>query len=138
VPEVARQVHDPAWPGTGNWSFNVAFPGSLPGLKALAIRMRDLNSLEQCWMAGVPVAASVSYARLRGRASQGDGHLVVCVGFDRSGDVVVNDPGTSVDIRRSFPRADFADAWGLSGNLAYLILPQERPLPSRLTDWVIP
>src|SRR5262249_10889257 len=32
VPEVASNVFDPNWEGTGNWPFNTAYAGSFPGM----------------------------------------------------------------------------------------------------------
>lgn len=103
VPAVAAAVNDPQWPGTGNWAFNVAFAGSLPGLRAFVTRLSDVSELEDWIAAGVPVAASVSYNLLRGLAREpADGHLVVVRGFTATGDPIVNDPGTGHEIRRSF------------------------------------
>ena len=39
VPEVAAAVYDPGWPGTGNWSFNTAYAGSFPGMRAYVTRL---------------------------------------------------------------------------------------------------
>ncbi len=135
VPEIARAVQDPAWPGTGNWSFNVAFAGSLPGLRARVTRLSDVAELEDWIVAGVPVAVSVSYNLLRGRPRErDDGHLVV--GFTAEGQVVVNDPGTGRDIRRVFPRENLARAWAVSGRTVYLVHPEHHPLPAdRFGHW---
>jgi len=137
VPRVAAGVHDPQWPGTGNWAFNVALAGSFPGMRACVTRLAAVEELEHWIAAGVPVAASVSYAVLQGRAREpDDGHLVVCVGFEQNGDVVLNDPGTTRRLRRSFSRADFATAWRCSGNTVYLIHPEAWPVPeNRWGHW---
>lgn len=131
VPEVARAVHDPAWGGTGNWSFNTAFAGSLSGLRAVVVRLDDLVEVEDWILAGIPVVASVDYDRLRGlETSRGSGHLVVVVGFTGEGDVVVNDPGTRHRIRNTFPRAAFARAWEHSRRTVYWIHPTAVPMPA--------
>lgn len=137
VPRLAASVYDPQWPGTGNWAFNVALAGSFPGMRAYVSRFASVEELEHWIAAGVPVAASVSYAILQGRAREPeDGHLVVCVGFEENGDVVLNDPGTTKRMRRSFPRADFAAAWRCSGSTVYLIHPEAWPLPeNRWGHW---
>ncbi len=137
VPEVARAVHDPEWPGTGNWPFNTALAGSFPGLRARVTRLSDVSELEDWVAAGVPVAVSVSYNLLRGRPRDAqDGHLVVVRGFTESGDVVVNDPGVSREIRRQFPRDNFARAWAVSGHTVYLVHPVDHPEPpDRLGHW---
>src|SRR5947207_2120861 len=100
VPEVAKAVGDPNWPGTGNWPFNTAYAGSFPGIRACVSRFSDVSELEDWIGAGVPVALSVAYTVLRGVPPREgpDGHLVVCVGFTPSGDVIVNDPGTREQI----------------------------------------
>src|SRR5690606_13407555 len=67
VPEVARCVHDPGWPGTGNWSFNTAFAGTFEGITAAAARLRDLRAVEDLVARGIPVVMSVSAPALRGR-----------------------------------------------------------------------
>lgn len=126
VRQTAAGVDDPGWPGTGNWPFNTAFAGQQPGLSACVARLAGIGDLE-AWIAdGKPVAASVSYSRLKGaaEASPGDGHLVVVTGFTPTGDVRVNDPG----VRRSrvaavVPRADFARAWAHSRRTVYLVWP---------------
>ncbi len=137
VPDVARAVNDPQWPGTGNWSFNVAFAGSLPGLRAYVTRLSDVAELEDWVAAGVPVAVSVSYNLLRGQPrDRDDGHLVVVRGFTPEGAVVVNDPGTGREIRRVFPREALARAWAVSGRTVYLVHPERHPRPAdRFGHW---
>ncbi|MFM8358046.1 MAG: C39 family peptidase, partial [Verrucomicrobiota bacterium] len=109
VRDVVRGVHDPGWPGTGNWPFNTAFLGQPDGLRACVARLGGIPDLEHWILHGCPVACSVSYALLRGAPEPrpGDGHLVVVRGFSAGGDVWVNDPGVRRDrVRRTVPRAD--------------------------------
>lgn len=130
VREVARGVHDPAWPGTGNWPFNTAYAGSFPGLRAYVTRLIDVAELEAWIAAGIPVIASVDYDLLRGRTeSRGSGHLIVVVGFTDAGDIVVNDPGSRARMRNTFPRADFVAAWKHSRQTVYLVYPESAPVP---------
>jgi hypothetical protein len=132
VPEVARMVHDPEWPGTGNWPFNTAFAGMQPGLQACVARFTDVSEIEDWIARGFPVAASVSYAQLLGRPkpAPGDGHLVVVVGFTKSGDVVLNDPGVRRErVRRVIPRNNFIAAWARSHRTIYLVWPERAQLP---------
>jgi hypothetical protein len=138
VPLVAKAVFDPQWPGTGNWPFNTAFAGSLRGLRAYVTRLSDVSELEDWIAKGMPVIISVSYDTLRGLADRrpSDGHLVVCVGFTESGDVVVNDPGTAKEIRRTFLRQNLVAAWAASRNTVYLIHPLSFPPPrDRFQHW---
>jgi hypothetical protein len=76
------------------------------------------------------VVASVSFDLLNGKPKdEGNGHLVVVVGFTRTGDVVVNDPWPNPrhenSVRKTFPRKNFIRAWERSHRTVYLI----RPLP---------
>ena len=136
VPEVAAAVHDPKWIGTGNWAFNTAYAGSLPGLRAYTARLSDVAELE-AWIAkGIPVGLSLCYNRLRGKSREPSGHLVVCVGFTENGDAVINDPGTSRNVRKVFPRANLVDAWAYSKNAAYFIYPENFKVPKdRFGHW---
>ena len=138
VPDVVQGVFDRNWPGTGNWPFNTAFAGSLPGLRAYVTRLTDVSELEDWIAAGIPVVVSVSYDLLRGKPQSraGDGHLVVCVGFTCEGNVLVNDPGVSKDNLRMFPRQDFTAGWAHSHNTVYLIYPEGVTAPiDRFQHW---
>lgn len=136
VSEIASGVYDSTWKGTGNWSFNMAFAGSLPGLRAYVTRLTDLSELEQFIAAGIPVGLSVCYNRLRGKPPEPSGHLVVCVGFTPDGEVIINDPGTSKGVRKVFPRKNVTEAWAHSGNTVYLVYPADASLPKdRFNHW---
>jgi hypothetical protein len=134
IPGAARQVHDPAWPGTGNWSFNTAWAAREAG-RAFVTRLRDLRDAERFVDAGIPLVASVSYpagALTRAPTHGTPGHLVVIRGFTESGDVVVNDPGAPTDrsVRRTYDRGEFERAWlGGSGGTVYVIHRDDQPLP---------
>ena len=68
VPEVAAAVYDPGWPGTGNWSFNTAYAGSLSGNARLRHPSRRRSTKLEAWIqAGVPVVTSVTYSILKGQ-----------------------------------------------------------------------
>lgn len=139
VPDVVKGVFDPTWDGTGNWVFNTAYAGSLPGLRACTARLSDVSELEDFVARGIPVGLSLCYNRLRGKSREPSGHLVVCVGFTKEGDAVINDPGTAVGVRKTFPRANLIDAWAYSKNAVYLIYPENRRLPAdRFGHWDSP
>jgi hypothetical protein len=56
--------------------------------------------------------------------SSTNGHLLVIVGFTRSGDVVVNDPAAQrrSGVRRTYDRGQFEDAWlPTSGGVVYVL-----------------
>jgi len=136
VPEVVKGVYDPKWTGTGNWVFNTAYAGSLRGMRAYTARLSDVAELEDWIAQGVPVGLSLCYNRLRGKSRTPSGHLVVCVGFTRDGDPVINDPGTSKNVRKVFPRANLIDAWAYSKNAAYFIYPENDSVPrDRFGHW---
>lgn len=129
VPSVAAEAYDPAWPGTGNWSFNMAFAGSLPGMRAYVTRLKDLEELWAWTSNGVPVAASVCYNRLKQSAGPTSGHLVVCVGRDSNGSVIVYDPGSRLESRRIVLPEAFLHAWAHSSRTVYLIHPEGQGVP---------
>jgi hypothetical protein len=138
VPEVAKAVGDPNWPGTGNWPFNTAYAGSFPEMRACVSRFSDVSELEDWIASGIPVAVSVAYTVLKGQPPRAgaDGHLVVCVGFTSAGDVIVNDPGTRQQIRRIVPRENLVKAWAPSHNTVYLIYPDGMAIPiDRFGHW---
>lgn len=136
VPEIVKGVYDKQWGGTGNWVLNTAYAGSFRGLRAYVTRMSDVAELED-WVAhGMPVGLSLCYNRLRGKSRQASGHLVVCVGFTKDGDPIINDPGTRQNVRKVFPRANLVDAWQYSKNAAYIILPENaKPPKDRFVHW---
>lgn len=136
VPEVAAAVYDRNWKGTGNWPFNTAYAGGYRGIRGYVTRLSDLTELEDWIGAGVPVGLSIDSARLRGRTGASSGHLVVCVGFTEKGEVVLNDPGTSQNVRKVFPRKTVEYAWAYSKNAVYLIHPEKWEVPAdRFGHW---
>jgi len=136
VPQIVDAIYDAQWKGTGNWPFNTAFAGSFKGIRAYVTRLTDLSEVEDWVAAGVPVGLSVCYDRLRGKSGGPNGHLVVCVGFTAEGDPVINDPGTSRNVRKVFPRKNLIYAWAYSHNAAYLIYPQKWVVPKdRFGHW---
>ncbi len=125
---------------TGNWSFNTAFAGSLPGLRAYVTRLADLTELEDWIAAGIPVILSARYDLLQdGRPPDLNGHLTVCRGFTENGDVVINDPWTDPrveSIRHIYKRANVLKAWDTSHHTVYLVYPEHWPVPvDRLGHW---
>lgn len=139
VPEVVEGVFDPKWGGTGNWVFNTAYAGSFKGMRGYTARLSDVAELEDWISRGLPVGLSVCYNRLRGKGRTPSGHLVICVGFTETGDVIINDPGTRQNVRKTFPRERVIDAWAYSKNAAYFIYPEKTKLPKdRFGHWDSP
>jgi len=134
VSRVAAGVFDPNWPGTGNWPFNTAFAGSFEGMRGCVVRLADVAELESLVADRVPPIVSVSYDALYARLpDKGHGHLVVCLGFTEKGDVVINDPWADFSkgdkVRQVVTRENFLQAWRHSHQTAYLIRPENWPLP---------
>jgi hypothetical protein len=136
VPDIVTAIYDAKWKGTGNWPFNTAYAGSYRGIRAYVTRLSDLAEVEDWIAAGVPVGMSVCADRLHHRGPGPNGHLIVCVGFTETGDPVVNDPGSSRNIRRVYPRKDLIYAWAYSRNAVYLIYPEDHEIPKdRFGHW---
>ncbi|MEO5664352.1 MAG: peptidase C39 family protein [Nocardioides sp.] len=127
VDHTARLVFDHAYDGTGNWAFNTAYASTLTTGDAYVTRLPDLRAAEDYIVAGVPLVASVAFGRnqLTGAPiSASNGHLMVIVGFEADGDVVVNDPAGAGNtaVRRVYDRDEFEDIWiNASGGVVYVI-----------------
>ena len=136
VPDIVNAIYDPKWEGTGNWPFNTAYAGAYRGMRGYVGRLTDLAEVEDWIAAGIPVGLSVCSDRLHHRGPGPNGHLIVCVGFTADGDPVVNDPGSSKDIRRVYPRKDMIYAWSYGHNAVYLIYPEDAEIPKdRFGHW---
>lgn len=139
VPQVAAAVYDEAYHGTGNWPFNTAFAGSFKGMRAYVTRFNCMSELERWIGRGIPVIISAPWGMLDpSRASTGNGHLTVCIGFTKDGDVVDNDPGTNPrkSVRHIYKRKDVIRAWARSHNTVYLIYPVSAKIPKdRFGQW---
>jgi hypothetical protein len=135
VPQVAHAVYDQSYAGTGNWPFNTAFAGSFPGMRAYVSRFDDLSEVEDWIAAGIPVVLSTRWDQLLpGRPPDFAGHLVVCIGFTKDGDVVINDPATRFDrgesVRRIYKRANVINSWTQSHHAVYLVYPEKAKIPA--------
>jgi hypothetical protein len=134
VPAVAEGIYDNNLHGTGNWPFNTAFAGSFEGMRAYVTRLGDISELEDWIAAGIPVIISAPWHLLSpGRPETGSGHLMVCIGFTETGDVVINDPATHVQlgqhVRRIYKRENVIKAWHESRNTVYLVYPESAKTP---------
>ncbi len=142
VDHAARMTYDYGYHGTGNWPYNTAFANKYVD-DAFVTRMASLRGAERFVHVGIPLAASISFARgeLSGAPiSATNGHLVVITGFTSAGNVLVNDPAapSNGSVRRTYNRAQFERAWlGRSGGTVYVIHDAEHPLPKRNsnTNW---
>ncbi len=123
--EVALGVYDHGAALYGNWSFNVAYAHQVSGMTAYVARL-GFEEAEAEILAGRPVVISHNWNRgeLTGAPiSETDGHLIVIVGFDARGDVVVNDPAARPGtVRRTYRRAEIARSWLRNGDgIAYIL-----------------
>lgn len=129
VPELAApQIYDPAWEGTGNWSFNVAFAAAR-GLVAYVTRMHSLEQVARWTAAGVPVVVSVAWkaGQIEGAPGETAGHLTLVTGFE-GGRALIAEPagrGGPEGVRRAYPLGQLHQAWQAnSGGIVYLIYPE--------------
>jgi hypothetical protein len=124
VETTARAVFDRAYNGTGNWTFNVAFSGSL-GLRAAVVYLQNLDHAQRLVEAGIPLAISYGWrdGELPGAPlPHSDGHFVVLCGFTSTGDCAVNDPATP-NLRIVYPRGAIETLWQRNNGIAYAIAP---------------
>ena len=127
------------------FTFNAAYAASY-ALDAHVTRLHSLDELESYIKRGIPVVTSQSFqaSELTGANYSTSGHLMVVVGFTKTGDVVVNDPASRTDaaVRNVYQRHQFETVWlrterplpsggtgGGSGGVVYIITPHGMPLP---------
>jgi hypothetical protein len=128
-------VYDWIYKGHGNWPFNTAFAFT-QGLRSHVTRFTRLAQVEEWVTAGVPVIVSVAWRKgeLSGAPIEStNGHLLVIVGFDASGNPVVNDPAASSDggVRRTYLRSELEPLWlKASTGTAYLVYPEGWTVPA--------
>jgi hypothetical protein len=124
VEQTARAVFDRAYNGTGNWTFNVAYSGSL-GLRAVVAHLQNLDHAERLIERNLPVAISYSWrdGELPGAPLEhSDGHLAVLCGFTSTGDCAVNDPAAP-NVRSVYPRDAIESIWMRNEGVAYVVAP---------------
>ncbi|HEV3152498.1 MAG TPA: C39 family peptidase [Candidatus Baltobacteraceae bacterium] len=124
VEATAAAVFDRAYQGTGNWTFNVAFSGSL-GLRAAVVYLRNLDHAARLTGIGMPLAISYSWKQgeLPGAPLEhSDGHLAVLCGFTANGDCAMNDPAAP-HVRVVYPRAALERIWQRNAGVAYAVAP---------------
>lgn len=129
VPEVAAGTYDWVYDGTGNWPFNTAHASQM-GLFGMVTRLYSMSEAERWIKAGVPVIISISFkaGELPGAPiTKTNGHLIVVRGFDKNGDVIVNDPAArdNASVQLTYPRAALEAAWTHSHRTAYIIHPRD-------------
>lgn len=127
-------VYDWVFDGHGNWPFNAAY-GYTQGFEAYIARFTSLTQAEEYIAAGVPVIMSAAWKEgelTNPATSSTNGHLLVLVGFDEEGNLIVNDPAAPTDagVRRTYLRSEFEPLWlKSSGGTVYLIYPEGMKIP---------
>ncbi len=129
-------VYDWIYDGHGNWPFNTAYAATL-GYEGYVARLTSLARAEEYVAAGVPVIMSLAWGKgdLTGADIEStNGHLLVLVGFDSSGNPIVNDPAapSNESVQRTYLRSEFEPLWlEASGGTVYLIYPAGTTVPAR-------
>jgi hypothetical protein len=135
VRAAVQGVFDWVYDGHGNWPFNTAYAAT-HGLEGYVARFTSMAQAEEWIAAGVPVVISYAWKKstLDGAPiPSSNGHLAVLVGFDASGNPVVNDPAApgNDSVRRVYDRAQLETQWlETSGGTVYLIYPPGWPVPT--------
>jgi hypothetical protein len=130
-------VYDVIYDGHGNWPFNTAYAAAR-GYEAYVARFSSMAQIEPWVAAGVPVVVSFAWGKndLTGAAiPSSSGHLAVVVGFDASGNPIVNDPAAAADadVQRTYLRSEFESLWlEKSGGTSYLIYPSGHAVPASI------
>jgi hypothetical protein len=134
VHKAVNGVFDWIYDGHGNWPFNTAYAATQTTtagpLEGYVVRFTSMAQLETWVKAGVPVVISYAWkkSQLDGVSiGSSDGHLAVIVGFDSSGNPIVNDPAEPAGddaVQRMYNRAQLESLWlEKSGGTAYLMYP---------------
>jgi hypothetical protein len=124
-------VFDWIYDGHGNWPFNTAYAAA-QGYEGYVARFTSLAKAEEYVAAGVPVIMSIAWGKgdLTGASIEStNGHLFVLVGFDSSGNPIVNDPASpdNESVQRTYSRSELEPLWlQASGGTVYLIYPSEQ------------
>lgn len=122
-------VFDWVYDGHGNWPFNTAYAATF-GYEAYVARFTSLAKAEEYVAAGVPVIMSIAWRKgelTNTGVDSTNGHLLVLVGFDASGNPIINDPASPANetVRRTYLRSEFEPLWlQSSGGAVYLIYPE--------------
>lgn len=128
-------VYDWIYDGHGNWPFNTAYAAA-QGYEGYVARFTSLAKAEEFVAAGVPVVMSIAWGNgdLTGAdIDSTNGHLLVLVGFDATGNPIINDPASPSDaaVQHTYLRSEFEPLWlQSSGGTVYLIYPQGASVPA--------
>ena len=142
VRDAVEGVYDWIYDGHGNWPFNTAYAyaatqGTVQPLEGYVARFTSLAKAEEFIDAGVPVIMSIAWGKgdlTNSYIDSTNGHLLVLVGFNADGDLIVNDPASPAngkEVQHTYLRAEFEPLWlQASGGTVYLIYPAGMTVPS--------
>jgi Peptidase_C39 like family len=127
-------VFDWIYDGHGNWPFNTAYAAA-QGYEGYVARLTSLAKAEEYVAEGIPAIMSIAWGK--GELTNSDvdstnGHLLVLVGFDLSGNLIINDPASPANesVQRTYLRSQFEPLWlQASGGTVYLIYPEGTRVP---------
>ena len=128
-------TYDWIYDGHGNWPFNTAYAAT-QGYEGYVARFTSLAKAEEFVAAGVPVIMSIAWGKgdLTGADIEStNGHLLVLVGFDPSGNPIINDPAspTNDTVQKTYLRSEFEPLWlQASGGTVYVIYPPGTEVPA--------
>ena len=124
--DVAKRLFDESHDIYGNWTRAIqgAFSFGVPGYLR---RFSSLESAEAVVASGQPLIVSIRVpdSGLTGAPYIATtGHLIVIVGFDDAGNVIVNDPAApdAESVRLTYRRDEIERAWLGKGGVAYVLL----------------
>jgi peptidase C39-like protein len=128
-------VYDWIYDGHGNWPFNTAYAATF-GYEGYVARFTSLSQAEEYVAAGLPVIMSIAWRKgelTHSGVDSTNGHLLVLVGFDASGNPIVNDPASPENetVQRTYLRSEFEPLWlQASGGTVYIIYPPGQSAPA--------
>ncbi len=129
VVDVARATYDKLNDIYGNWpnAIQTAFQFGVPGYLR---RFDDWDSVLNELAADQPLIISIraEVGELTGAPyAETTGHLLVLRGYDRHGNLIVNDPAaaTLAGVRRIYSREDLTRVWMDKGGLAFVLTKPE-------------
>ncbi len=126
--QLCMLVWDAEYQTFGNWSraIQAAFSQGVPGYLT---RIGDWGEVKQFIARDQPLIVSLRFppGGLTGAPYRSStGHLLVIVGFDEHGDILVNDPGakTAATGQVAYRADEMQRAWLDNGGVAYVLLPE--------------
>jgi hypothetical protein len=132
---LAEEVYHAATDRYGLWPAAVRAAAS-HGLAGYVLRFPDWDAAAWCLARGLPIVASIRYARnelTNSPMPETTGHLVVVTGVDGN-EILVNDPAAPFEsVSRRYDLAEFTKAWLAGSGIGYVLFPVPETLTARST-----